>query len=392
MNVVDVLTTALGVGVLVFTVSSAVVTLVVPRGRIDRIAALNAAVVQRSLEALARLRRSYEHKDRVLALVGPLSLLSLLGLWLVLLLVGWALILHQVERGTFFEALRESGSSLFTLGFYSRASADATFVDFLAAGSGLLGVALAIAYLPVLYTAFSRRETLVTTLQSRAGAPAWGPEIIARHHLVGTMDDLPHFFSTWEMWAAEVAETHSSYPVLVSFRSPHPLRSWIVALLAVMDAAALYHATYGDEAPTQARMCIRMGFVCLRDIADTLGIPYDRDPDPDTSPLELTYETYLQGVGRLEEVGVPMKRTAEESWPHFRGWRVNYEALAYTLADRVSAPPAPWSGPRRLLEGLTIEPLRPIDRRPGGEVRRFATPPFDQPSPREERKRRRRRR
>jgi hypothetical protein len=76
------------------------------------------------------------------------------------------------------------------LGFASRPLPSVTAVDFLAAVTGLLVVALQIAYLPVLYAAFSRREILVTTLQSRAGSPAWGPEILARHQLVNIVDNL----------------------------------------------------------------------------------------------------------------------------------------------------------------------------------------------------------
>ena len=58
-----------------------------------------------------------------------------------------------------------------------------------------------------------------------------------------------------------------------------------------------------------------------------------------------------------------MERSAEEAWPHFRGWRVNYEPLAYELASRVDAVPALWSGPRRKLRAV-MAPNRPPDRKP----------------------------
>ena len=60
-----------------------------------------------------------------------------------------------------------------------------------------------------------------------------------------------------------------------------------------------------------------------------------------------------------------MQRTATDAWPHFRGWRVNYEAAAYALAEAIDAPPGPWSGVRRPpLE--EIRPFRPTNRMPGG--------------------------
>lgn len=48
----------------------------------------------------------------------------------------------------------------------------------------------------------------------------------------------------------------------------------------------------------------------------------------------------------MRQVGFPLERTAEEAWPDFRGWRINYERAAYGLADYLVAVPAPWSGPR----------------------------------------------
>lgn len=352
----------LGIAVLVATAGSVGRTLIVPRGLVSRMSRAMEHAVREIFLFFANRTDSYEKKDRVLVLHGPISVLSLLVMWLFMFVLGYALVIWPLADLSFADAVRESGSSVFTLGFASH-QGGVTMVYFLAAATGLIVVALLIAYLPALYASFNRRETLVTMLQSRAGSPAWGPEILARHQLVGLMDDMPRFYAKWEEWAADVAESHTNYPVLVNFRSPHPLRSWIVALLAVMDSAALYNALAPNRAPTQARLCLRMGFLSLRDIAGALSIPYEADPFPD-DPIELNYEEFVGGVRRLEQAGFPMERTAEEAWSHFRGWRVNYEAIAYALADRVVAPPGPWSGPRHHLPGVAIAPQRPADRRP----------------------------
>ena len=366
---------AVGLALLVGTWASVFSVLVVPRGRATWLTTRVNDLVSGAFRLAVRRAKTYEAKDRLLAQVGPLTLLVMLLVWLFLFHVAFSLLLVMVGGGGVWAAVREAGSSLFTLGFASRPKASVTAVDFLAAITGLMVVALQIAYLPVLYAAFSRREVLVTTLQSRAGSPAWGPEILARHHLVGIVDNLRFFYADWETWAAEVAESHSNYPILVQFRSPHHLRSWVLALLSVLDSAALYHAFAGDEAPSETRLCLRMGFTALRDIAEVVGLPYNPDPTPE-DPLQLTHEEFMLGVRRMQDAGFPMKRTPEEAWPHFRGWRVNYESLAYDLAERIVAPPAPWSGARKRLEGLEITPVRPIDRRPGGEVRHIDVPPM----------------
>jgi hypothetical protein len=355
---------ALGVLVVAGTWGSLLRTLVLPRGSSSRLSMVVGQILVRRLFLwLARRAESYEVKDRILSSAAPIALLAALLTWLSLFIIGYALMLWSIDLSPL-EALREAGSSIFTLGFSTTTSPGATVIDFLAAITGLLAVALEIAYLPVLYSAFNRRETLVTVLQSRAGSPAWGPEILARHQLVNIVDSLPALYSDWERWAADVGESHANYTVLVWFRSPHPFRSWVLALLAVLDSAALYQALSPDRVPSEARLCLRMGFTCLRDIATALRIPYDADPFPE-DPIELTYEEFTQGVERLEVIGFPMERSAEEAWPHFRGWRVNYESIAYRLADLVVAAPGPWGGTRRELPGLTISPERPANRRPG---------------------------
>lgn len=311
----------------------------------------------------SRMFRSYDAKDAFLAFHAPSFLLALLGVWIVLLICGFALILTAVAGIDMLSALREAGSSLTTLGFATTATPGATAVDVVAAMSGLFVVAVLIGYLPTLYGAYNRRETLVTLLEARAGAPAWGPEILWRHQRIGIVDSLPSFYESWELWCADVAESHSAYPVLLFFRSPHPLRHWLTGLLAVLDSAALYLALSPRAAPSQTRLCLRMGFTSLRTLAEAMSLPFDPDPRPDTE-LSLTYEEYLRGVKRLGDIGFPIERTPEEAWPDFRGWRVNYERIAIDLADRVVATPGPWSGKRKILGDVVIGTKRPIDRTP----------------------------
>ena len=209
----------------------------------------------------------------------------------------------------------------------------------------------------------------------RGGQPAWGPELLARSRFTITTQELPEFYHEWERWAAEVAESHSSYPILLRFRSPHPSASWLIALLAVMDSAALYSALAPDEVPIQARLCLAMGFRCLQQLATTLGIPFDPDPLPD-SGIALTRGEFDEGIARLESVGFVMQRTPDEAWPHFQGWRVNYESIAYRLSYVIDVVPAPWSGPRRSGEP-PVAPKRVINRTPDNPE--GTPPPFRRP-------------
>lgn len=353
-----------GLVIVLGTLGSVIRTTILPRALASRLSVfVGRRIVFRTFLHISYRFEHYETKDKLLAFGAPIALMTLLVVWLILFVLGYALMIWGVTGAAFVTALRESGSSIFTLGLAGRDHLGASILFFAAAFTGLIVIALQIAYLPTLYGAFNRREVLVTMLQSRAGAPAWGPEILARSHMVNLMDELPSLYAEWERWAAEVMESHTTYTVLIWFRSPHPLRSWIVGLLALLDSAAMYLALSPNAAPTEARLVLRMGFTCLRSIADTLGIPYDGDPYPD-DPIELTFDEFQAAVDRLRAIDFPIERDVEEAWPHFKGWRVNYESIAYALADGTVAPPGPWSGPRNHLPGVAIVPQRPPNRTP----------------------------
>ena len=282
-------------------------------------------------------------------------------------------------------ALIQAAGAVFTVGTIDLAGRANQAVDIAAGATWVVIVALQIAYLPALYQAFNRRESLVAMLDSRAGVPAWGPEVLARHQLVGIIDTLPDFYASWEQWSADLAESHTTYPVMLLFRSPDPWFSWLVGLLAVLDGAAMHLALAPSTASSQSRLCLRMGFTALNRIAKVLGWEVDPDPNPE-GPIRLTFEEFAEAVTMLEDVGFPMERTAEEAWPDFRGWRVNYEESAYRLCDRFTAPPAPWSGSRRHLRSGSVAPRRPPQRSPEppppGGGHRAQRPPALRPPPR----------
>ena len=359
---------ALGVLIVVFATVSLVSTFVLPRGgsRVQTLPLIVGRVVRKVLLILARPARSFERKDGILAAVGPVSLIAQLAVFLGLYVLGYSL-MQWHWTGTFESAFRESAASLFSVGLVHASTRGNNGLVVLAGATGAVSVALQIGYLPAIYQAFNRRESLVTLMESRAGVPAWGPEVLMRHQLVRITDALAALYGDWELWAADLAESHISYPVLLWFRSPEPGFSWILSLLAVMDAAAMHLSLCPATTPSEARMCLRMGFTALRRMARMLHWDFENDPKPD-GELQLTYEEFAYAVQLVRDTGFPVERPSEEAWPHFRGWRVNYEALAYRMADVVVAPRAPWSGERRHLPLELMAPKRPPHRAPDGKI------------------------
>jgi hypothetical protein len=356
-------------GLLVLTSASSLIgTLVVTRSVGGRLPQWVDQMVDRAYQLVVPRAVDPRRRDQVLATQAAAMLLTQLAAWLIVAYVGYALVLWPFANRGVVSAFLDAGSSLFTLGFAVPAGTAPAVIVFLAAATGLVIIALQIAYLPTLYAAFNRRETEVALLNARGGVPSWGPELLARTHYglgsgMSTLDTMPGLYAGWERWAADVAESHTTYRHLARFRSPQPLSSWVTSLLAVLDSAALFLALSPKAAPAiQARLCLRSGFECFNRIARAMGFDIPYEPEPDDG-IALTYPEFLEAVDRLREVNFPIERDPAEAWPDFVGWRVNYERAAYAVGAAVYAVPALWSGPRRHLV-TPIPPIRPDRGRP----------------------------
>jgi hypothetical protein len=218
-----------------------------------------------------------------------------------------------------------------------------TLLAFSEAAVGLLLLALLIAYLPTMYTAFSRREAAVNLLDVRAGSPHSALVMLERYQRLGRLDRLQDLWVSWEGWFAELEESHTSLAALVFFRSPKPNRHWVTASGAVLDAAALTASTLDIPRNAQVDLCLRAGYLALREIALFFRIPFDSDPGPD-DPISITREEFEQAYDRLAAAGLPLKPDRSQAWRDFAGWRINYDTVLLDLADLTMAPPdVPWS-------------------------------------------------
>ena len=209
----NVLATIVGVVVVVVTVSDVVLTMVLPRrpSGVERLSLWVNRSVRICFVLVSHLARTYERQDAVLAPAGPVALVVQLLFWAACLVLGFGLILVGTGA-SFADGLLQAMTALFTVGSVHSGGPADTGVDISIGAIWVVIVALQIAYLPALYSSFNRREGLVALLESRAGVPAWGPELLARHQLVGITDTLPDLYAAWEQWSADVAETHTTYP------------------------------------------------------------------------------------------------------------------------------------------------------------------------------------
>ncbi|MDX1615565.1 MAG: hypothetical protein R3300_14735 [Candidatus Promineifilaceae bacterium] len=336
----------LGIAINIIALRSAIRTLVLSRSARDPITGIVFRAMRWLFERWLRRRNSYLERDRIMAYYAPLSLMTVLPTWMAMVLVGFALMFWATGVETWFEAFSISGSSLLTLGYSHSTAPIHTAFEFIEATIGLMLIALLIAYLPTMYSAFSSRERAVTLLEIRAGSPPSAVEMILRYQRNEGMDELHESWKTWESWFAEIHESHTSLAALVFFRSPQPQHSWVTASGTVLDAASLLLACHDAPMDAQAALCIRAGYLALRSMADFFDFPYNPAPSYPEEPISITRTEFDEAYNQLEESGLPLVQDREQAWQDFAGWRVNYDAPLLALARLTMAPSAPWSSDR----------------------------------------------
>jgi nitrate reductase NapE component len=325
-------------------------TIILPR-RVARRLRL-ARVFYRSIwvpwAAIARRITSKRRREQYLALFGPLSLLMLLSIWAVGLIVGYGLLLWAIRirlnvpasSANLGSYLYLSGESFFTLGYSDVAPAGLVghTLAVVEAGNGLGFLAIVIGYLPVLYQAFSRREANISLLDARAGSPSSAAELLRRHGVKKNMQELAVLLHEWERWAAELMESHVSYPVLCYFRSQHDNQSWLAALTTVLDACALVIVGVEQAPLWQARLTFAMARHAVVDIAQIFK----------TAPLtsdccsqRLSSEELLRLRQVLESHGTRLHDGADTE-ERLLELRLMYEPYVFALSEFLMMPLPPW--------------------------------------------------
>ena len=301
--------------------------------------------------AVARRIENQSRRENFLGYFGPLSLIFLLALWAAGLIFGFALLQYGAgehfrvsgEDMTFGLLVYHSGETFFTLGYGdiipSSGVARALSVIESGLGFGFLGVV--IGYLPTIYSSFSRREIEISLLDARAGSPPTATELLARFGNSPQQTVLDQIFKDWERWAAEVLESHLSYPALSFFRSQHNNQSWLGALTTILDGSALVMAGIDGLHDQQAKITFAVARHAMVDLAQVVNARYnpevaDRLPSAELDRLRQN----------LSQRGVKLRDGAEFEEKLAR-LRSLYEPYAAAIALNLSITLPPWIHPEK---------------------------------------------
>jgi hypothetical protein len=292
---------------------------------------------------IASVLPSGKQREGFLSIFGPLSLLMLFVLWAATLILGFGLLFYGASRGdsthpSLQTCIYLSGTTLFTLGL-GDVTPHTTAERILAVTESGLGfgfLALVLSYLPVIYQAFSRRETYIVLLDARAGSPPTAGELLRRHAGTIGMDALQELLHEWERAAAEILESHISYPAVSYFRSQHNNESWLGALAAILDASALLVSGADGSCARQARLTFAM---CRHAVADLAQV-FSASPHGTTSH-RLSPDDLHRLRESLAKVGLNLRDTPEADHK-LAELRHMYEPYLQALANYLYMELSPW--------------------------------------------------
>ena len=294
----------------------------------------------------ADLLKARKARETFLGYFGPISLLFLVGVWAIGLVFSFGLM--QYGAGSAVNVMNQSpglltdlylsGTTFFTLGLGDVVPRSnlARFLVVAEAGFGFGFLAAVIGYLPFIYGAFADREVNISLLDSRAGTPPTAGELLRRHSFTNGDEALRDLFKDWELWCAELMESHLSYPVLAYFRSQHDNQSWIASLTAILDACALTIAGVEKSYSKQAELTFAIARHAVTDLSQVFGTPprallVDRLPPEHLQRLRTT----------LARHGMKLRDTSEAD-EKLTELRRLYEPYVQALADHLDQRLPPW--------------------------------------------------
>jgi hypothetical protein len=339
---------AAGVAIFLVVVWDAFEAIILPRRvtrrfRLTRLFYRTSWRIWRFIVCLVQDRKT---REALLGFFGPISLLVLIAVWATGLVFGFGLMQYGAGSAVSVAGQQPglatdvylSGTTFFTLGLGDVVprSGLARALVVAEAGFGFGFLAAIIGYLPFIYASFAKREVEISLLDSRAGTPPTAGELLRRHSYDGGQEALHDLLGDWELWSAELMESHLSYPVLAYFRSQHDNQSWIASLTAILDTCALVKAGIEGACERQADLTFAIARHAIVDLSQVFGtppshMPFDRLPPSDLRRLRDT----------LAQHGLNLNDT-QEAEDELVELRKMYEPYVFALATYLTQALPPW--------------------------------------------------
>jgi hypothetical protein len=311
--------------------------------------------VWRTTRGLAfRLSRAARH--RLLNAIGPLLLPLLIAVYIVLLVLAFALIYYPHMPGAFFftnphpevgwvDAVYFSGCTLTTIG-YGDIVARTTplrFTALIEAAAGLSLISLAITYLLTVYTALERKRAVAVSLYHQAGDGADVAGLIAHHFLEGRFYGLRDALRTATRDLQGLLESHVDHPVIHYFHPIEVYKSLPRVLFLLLETCTVIRSALDREENSDLRNYPEVRTLeavvrhVLAKMIDSLDLerrerrrqPNEREQDEDERRWHRRYE---QTIKRLRASDIKTREDNEQGWEEYRAQREEWESKLRRLS------------------------------------------------------------
>jgi hypothetical protein len=265
---------ALGGWMVAITLRDLFDTVVVP-GRVRGTLKLSRRYVNLGLALWTGLARR-----RVGIHFAPIVLLASFVTWMLLLVIGFALLAHGLRESFspplagFGEALYVAGSALTTIGLGDSAAFGAGAAVLVAAGfCGLAAMTMAVTYLLEVQSNIALRDIGVLKIATSAGQPPSALGLLERYAALGCGEELADVMRDGRDWCAAVLQSHATHPWLIYFRSAGTGAGWPATLGALVDLALIVEVVVDAPQARGAAVLLREQAARLaRDLALLLNL------------------------------------------------------------------------------------------------------------------------
>jgi hypothetical protein len=308
--------------------------------------------------------RNDARRERYLSFYGPVTVIAMLAVWAGALIIGFAMILYgfgsplhsDQHHVTFMDDLYTSGTTLFTLGLGDLVptSIVARVLLVIEAGTGLGFLTVCIAYLPVVYQAFSRREAQITLLDAWAGSPPAATELLRRLAAADAVPELTRYFHEWERWCGELLEAQISYPQLAYFRSQHGRQSWVSALTTALDVSAIALTGLEGVPAWDARLTFAIARHAAVDLSQVI-------PAPAVESTRLRHVSNESIIATVQQAGFRFTN-GTTAVAQLQQYREMYEPFVAGLSSALAMDLPPWLRNPRFKDNWESTPRKEADK------------------------------
>lgn len=282
-------------------------------------------------------RASGTERTRVLSFCGPAIVVGLLVVWVLLMIMGAAMVIHpllgQAIRSDVGPTSPGFANAIYVAaGVISSAGAGSitphsplsrlffAFLSFL----GISVMTLVITYLMQLYMALQRRDELALKVELMTGQTGDAARLVAALGPEGRFETGYTLITEMAAELSRVKEAHHLYPILFYFRFPEPLYELTRFTLVILDAVDIMRAALDEEAAGWLKRSAGMehlergGLVLI----DTLHRIYLRGSaegpeEPEPGEAAAWRARFLSAVAVLRAAGVPTRRDLVRCAEHY---------------------------------------------------------------------------